>query len=44
VCDSGLDDPDWDGAKLDENEDDGKALTNWKFGCAIANTFYEFLQ
>jgi hypothetical protein len=35
----------WDGAKLDEDEDDGKALANWKFGWAtIANTFYELLQ
>jgi hypothetical protein len=31
--------------RLDEDEDDGKALTNWKFGCVIvANTFYELAQ
>jgi hypothetical protein len=33
----------WDGAEPDE--DDGKALANWKTGCAtVANTFSELLQ
>jgi hypothetical protein len=35
----------WDGAEPDEDEDDGKALANWKTGCAtVANTFSELLQ
>lgn len=35
----------WDGIEPDEDKDDGKALANWKFGCAIvANTFYELVQ
>ncbi len=35
----------WDGAEPDEDEDDGKALANWKTGCTtVANTFSELLQ
>lgn len=35
----------WDSAEPDEDEDGGKALTNWKIGCAtVANTFSELLQ
>lgn len=35
----------WDSAEPDEDEDDGKALTNWKIGCAtVANTLSQLLQ
>ena len=35
----------WDGAEPDEDEDGGKALANWKLGCAtVAVTFAELLQ
>jgi hypothetical protein len=35
----------WDTAEPDDEEDDGKAITTWKFGCtSVANTFSMLLQ
>ncbi|KAL3700792.1 hypothetical protein R1sor_018814 [Riccia sorocarpa] len=35
----------WDSAEPEEDEDDGKALENWKAGCVtVATTFAELLQ